>query len=115
MAGLFLEIFKPLILLKASSLNNNLERTSEPRINRKGEKGSPYLRLLLGENKPKGLPLIRMEKEEEEMHKLIQVIQEEWNPSCFITERIKTHSILSKAFSMSKLRNMKPHSFFCFE
>ena len=114
MAGLFVEIFKPLILPRASSLNSNLERTSEPRINRKGDRGSPCLRPLLEENKPKGLPLIRMEKEEEEMHNLIQVIQEERKPNCFITERINSYFILSKSFFMSKLRNMKPPSFFCF-
>jgi hypothetical protein len=71
MAGLFLEIFKPLMLPRASSLNSNLERTSKPRINKKGERGSLYLRPLLGENIPKGLPLRRMEKEGEEMHNLI--------------------------------------------
>ena len=111
MAGLFLGIFKPLILARASSLNNNLERTSEPSINRKGERGSPCLRPLLGENKPKGLPLIRMEKEEEEIHNLFQVIQKEWKPN--LTESKNFHSILSKAFSMSKLRNMKTPALFC--
>jgi hypothetical protein len=78
MAGVFLEIFKPLIVPIASSLNNNLERTSKRKINRKLERGSPCLRPLLGENSPKGLPLIRMEKEEDEMYNLIQLIHEEW-------------------------------------
>ena len=114
MDGLFMGIFKPLILPRASFLNNNLERTSEPRINKKGDRGSPCLRPFLGDNKPKGLPLIRMEKEEEDMHNLIQVIQEEWKPNYFITKRINSHSILSKTISISKLRNMKPLPFFCF-
>jgi hypothetical protein len=71
MAGVFLEIFSLFILPRASSINNNLERTSMPRMNKKGERESPCLRPLLRENKPKGLPLIKMEKEEEEMHNLI--------------------------------------------
>jgi hypothetical protein len=94
MVGLFLDIFKPLILPRVTFLNSNLERTSELRIKRKGERGSPYLRPLLRENKLKGLPLIRMVKEEEEMHNLIQVIQEKWKPNCFITKSKNSHSIL---------------------
>jgi hypothetical protein len=57
-----------------------------------------------GGKEPKGLPLMRMEKVEEEIQTPIQLIQEEWNPSLLITERMKSHSILSKAFSVSKLR-----------
>ena len=109
MAGVFLEIFRPFILPRASSLNNNLERTSMPRINKKGKRGSPCLRPLLGENKPKWLPLIRKEKKEEEMHKLIHLIQTGWKPSFSITTKTKSHSILSKAFSMSMFRNINPH------
>jgi hypothetical protein len=71
MAGVVLEIFKPLMLPTASSLNNSLDRTSALKINKKGERGSPCLRPLLGEKNPKKLPLIRMEKEEEEIQILI--------------------------------------------
>ena len=74
MAEVVLEIFKPLMLLAASSLNKSLEKTSAPKMNKKGERGSPCLRPFLGENNLKGLPLIRMEKEEEEMQILIQLI-----------------------------------------
>jgi hypothetical protein len=115
MAGEDFEIFRPLIFPAASSLNKSLDKTSAPKMNKKGERGSPCLRPLVGEKSPKGLPLMRMEKVEEEIQTLIQLIQEEWNPSLLITERMKSHSILSKAFSMCKLRNMKPHfPFFCF-
>ena len=71
MVGVVLEIFKPLMLPAASSLNNGLDRTSLPKINKKGKKGSPCLRPLLGGKSPKGLSLIRTEKEEEEMQILI--------------------------------------------
>jgi hypothetical protein len=71
MARVFMEIFNLLMLPRASSLNSNLERTSLPKMNRKGERGSPCRRPLLRENRPKGLPLIRMEKVDEEMHNLI--------------------------------------------
>jgi hypothetical protein len=93
---------------KPFDVNSNLERTSVPKINRKGERESPCRRPLLRQNRPKGLPLIRMEKEEEKMHNLIQLIQEGWKPNFFITNKMNSHSILSKAFSMSILRNMKP-------
>jgi hypothetical protein len=75
MAGEFLEIFKPLMLPKASSLNSSLEITSEPKMKRKGERGSLCLRPLSGKNLPKGLPFRITEKEAEEMHNLIQIIQ----------------------------------------
>jgi hypothetical protein len=77
MAGVVLAINMHLRFPKASSLNNKRERTSDPMINRKGKSGSPCLRPIFGENKPKGLPLMRMEKEEDEMHNLIQLNQEE--------------------------------------
>jgi hypothetical protein len=77
MGVVFLAIDRPLRFPNASSLNSNLESTSDPMMNRKGERGSPCLRPLFGENKPKGLALMRMEKEEEEMHNLIQLIHEE--------------------------------------
>jgi hypothetical protein len=62
MAREFLVIFIPLILPSLSSLCSSLESNSEPMMNRKGERGKPLER----ENKPKGLPLRRIEKEEEE-------------------------------------------------
>jgi hypothetical protein len=77
-------------------------------MKRNGERGSPYLRPLSRENLLKGLPFRKMEKEEEEMHNLIQLTQVEWKPSFSIIAKTKTHSTLSKAFSMSILRNMKP-------
>jgi hypothetical protein len=46
-----------------SYLNINLENTSEPRMKRKRERGSPCLKPLARENIPNKLPLIRMEKE----------------------------------------------------
>jgi hypothetical protein len=66
------------------------------------------------ENILKGLPLIRIEKEEEEMHVSIQLIQVAWNPNFFIIARIKDHSILSKAFFISIFRNIKPPIHFLF-
>ena len=42
-------------------------------IKRKGEKGSPCLNPLVGEINPYGLPLMRMEKEEEEMQAEIPI------------------------------------------
>jgi len=55
-----------------SSLMKILERISEPRIKRKGDRGSPCLRPREGKNLPKGAPSSRMEKEEVVMHCLIQ-------------------------------------------
>jgi hypothetical protein len=78
-------------------------------MKRKGERGSPYLSPLSGENLPKGLPFRMMEKEDEEMHSLIQLTQVGRKPSFSIIDKMKTHSILSKAFSISILRNMKPY------
>jgi hypothetical protein len=98
------------------SLNINLKNTSEPRIKRKGERGSPCLKPLFGVNKPKGLLLIKIEKEEEDMHNLIQFIQIGWKPSLSMMARRNSHSILSKAFFMSILINIKlPLPFFVFE
>jgi hypothetical protein len=77
MGGVFLAIDRPLRFQNASSLNSNQDGTSEPMINKKGERVSPCLKPLFGENKPKGLPLMRMEKEEDEMHNLIHLIQDE--------------------------------------
>jgi hypothetical protein len=59
----------------------SLEKTSKPKIKRKGDRGSPYLNPLPGEKKPKRLPFRRIEKEEEEMQILIQEIQVGLNPS----------------------------------
>jgi hypothetical protein len=76
-AGVFLEICRPLMVPALSSLNMSLENTSNPRMKRKGDRGSPCLRLLVGEMIPNGLPFNKMEKEAEEMHALIQAIQVE--------------------------------------
>ena len=43
------------------------DKTSVLKINRKGDKGSPCRSPLSGENSPKGLPLMRTEKDEEEI------------------------------------------------
>jgi hypothetical protein len=67
MAGLFLAIFRLLMLPRLSSLYSNLERTSDPRINWKGVKGSPCLKPLSTEKRPNELPLMSKEKEEEEI------------------------------------------------
>jgi hypothetical protein len=106
--GEFLAIFIPLTLPSFSYLSSSLESNSDPRIKRKGEIGSPCLKPLDGENKLKGLPFKRIEKEEDEMHDSIQCNQVALNPKCCIMARISFHSILSKAFSISILRNRKP-------
>jgi hypothetical protein len=62
---------EPLIEPFLSSLNISLEKTSAPKIKRKGKRGSPCLNPLSGEKSPKGLPFSRMEKEVEEMQILI--------------------------------------------
>jgi hypothetical protein len=107
-AGEDLAIFIPFIFPSLSSWSKSLESTSDPRIKRKGERGSPCLKPLLGENNPKGLPFKRMEKDEEEIQSSIHCSQIAWNPKFFITARIRFHSSLSKAFSISILRNMNP-------
>jgi hypothetical protein len=67
----------PLILQLCSSLYSSRERASEPRINKKRERGSPCLKPLPGENMPKELPLIRMEKEIEDMQVSIHLVHVE--------------------------------------
>ena len=104
-----LEILRPLMDLALSAWNNNLERTSKPMMKRKGKIGSPCLKPLSGEMHPKGLPFNKKEKEAEMMHNLIQFIQIGLKPSLPRIARMKFHSILSKAFSISNLRNIKPY------
>jgi hypothetical protein len=87
-------------------LNISLEKTSDPKIKRKGDKGSPCLNPLPGEIKPKGLPFRRMEKDGVKMQILIQEIQMELNPSFSKIAKRKLHPILSKAFSISIFRNI---------
>jgi hypothetical protein len=70
-----LAIFRSFKFPTTSSLNKSFERTSEPKMKRKGDRGSPYHSPLAGENMPKGLPLISIEKEEEDIQILIQFIQ----------------------------------------
>jgi hypothetical protein len=103
-----LAIRRPLMEPFLSSLNISLEKTSTPNMNKKGDRGSPCLNPLSGAKFPKGLPFKIIEKEVEEMHSLIQESQEELKPSFSMIERIKGHSILSKAFSLSILRNIYP-------
>jgi hypothetical protein len=50
-------ILSPFKLPFLSSLNMSLEKTSKPKIKRKGERGSPCLNPLLGEKKSKGTPI----------------------------------------------------------
>lgn len=52
MGGQCLAIFRPFKKPAASALNKSLEKTSEPRMKRKGESGSPYLKPLDGEKNP---------------------------------------------------------------
>jgi hypothetical protein len=92
-----------------SSMNDSLEKTSEPKIKRKGDYGSPCLNPLSEEKKPKGLPFSKMEKEAKEMQVLIREIQIGLNPNFSKIANRKFYSILSKAFSISILRNIKPH------
>ena len=67
MGGLFLAILIPCKLPNCSSLRKSLERNLEPKINRKGDKGSPCLRPRESLKNPKGEPSSKMEKEVE-MH-----------------------------------------------
>jgi hypothetical protein len=90
-------------------LNISLEKTFDPKIKRKGDKGSPYLNPLPGEIKPKRLPFRRIEKDGVEMQVRIQETQIELNPSLVKIARRKLHSILSKAFSISIFRNINPN------
>lgn len=108
MVGQFLPIFKPLRIPALSWENNNLEKTFEPRINKKGERGSPCLKLLVGENFPKGLPFSKMEKEVEEIQMQIHFILVAWKPNFSIMAKRKFHSISSKVFTISVLRDIKP-------
>lgn len=73
--GQELAILIPLKFPLASSLRSNLERAYNPKIKRKRDRGSPCLRPLAEQNFPNGLPVMRMEKEGEDMHILIQFIQ----------------------------------------
>jgi hypothetical protein len=81
-------------------------------MKRKGDKGSPCLRPLSGQKRPKvmqiRIPLIRMENDGEVMQIRIQLIHIGENPSLDIMAKIKLHSIWSKAFSISILTAMSP-------
>jgi hypothetical protein len=56
-------ILTPLILLAACSLSMSLDQTSWQRMNKWGDKGSPYLRPLEGENCLDLPPFMSTEKE----------------------------------------------------
>jgi hypothetical protein len=71
MGGHILAILMPWIRPKLSSLSISLDNISAPKINKKGESGSPCLKPLKGENLPKGAPSRRIENEEVVMHCLI--------------------------------------------
>jgi hypothetical protein len=77
-----------------SSLNISLENTSEPRMKRNGDRGSPCRRPLAREMIPNGLPFNKMEKEAEEMQALIYAIQDGQEPSFSMIASSNPHSIL---------------------
>jgi hypothetical protein len=115
MEGLRREIQIPCKDPKFSSLKMILERISEPRIKRKGERGSPCLIPREGKNLPKGTPSRRMEKEEVVIHCLIHWIHMGWKPSKDKIFNKNSHSKESKAFSMSSFKAIcPPLPFFCF-
>jgi hypothetical protein len=58
--------------------------------------------------RPKGLPLIRMEKDGKVMQIRIQLIHVEWKPNLAKMAKRKFHSIQSKAFSISILIAIRP-------
>ena len=85
----------------------SLDSTSEPSKKRKGERGSPCLRPLFGENKPTGEPSKRTEKETVEMHCSINQIHLELKPKLDKIFKMKLYSIRSKAFSISSFNAIR--------
>ena len=55
--------FNTMFMPEDSSSRMSLDRTSEPRMKRKGKRGSPCIRTRLGQNLPKGKPSNRIEWE----------------------------------------------------
>jgi hypothetical protein len=89
-------------------LNISIEKTSTPKIKRKGERGFPCLNPLPGKKKPKGLTFKKIEQEVEEIQILIQDSQRGLKPSFSKMAIRNLHFILSKAFSMSIFMNIYP-------
>jgi hypothetical protein len=61
-------------------------------------RGSPCLKPLSGENKPKALSLIAKENEEEEMQVSIQLIQVAWYPKFLIMAKLESILFCTKPF-----------------
>ena len=76
------------------------------RMKRKGERGSPCLIPLEGENVPAGDPLRRIEKKAEETNDKIHLIQTWEKPKAIKIPHRNCQLALSKAFSMSNLMTM---------
>jgi hypothetical protein len=77
-------------------------------MNKKGERGSSYLKPLEGVNLPKWAPSRRIEKEEVVIHCLIHWIQVGLKPNNSRILSKKPHSIKSKAFSISSFKAIRP-------
>ena len=102
------DIFMPFKEPSVLALWRSLDSTSAPIIYKKGERGSPWQRSLEDLKFPKGLPFIRKEKDGMDMHWLTQLIHIELKPWRQRTLSKKDHSIVSKAFSVSILRAIRP-------
>ena len=77
-----------------------LLRPSAIRMKRNGESESPYQMPLEGLNVEVGVPLRRMEKNEEEMGEYIHWIQVGWKPKAFKIPLMYCQLILSNAFDI---------------
>jgi hypothetical protein len=80
-----------------------------------GERGSPYLILLEGENGLEGTPLMSREKKSEEVKFKIQVIQFWLKPKAKSIAHMYSYLILSKALERSNLRSIPGVLVFCKE
>ena len=102
------DILMPCNEPRDSALWRSLESTSAPIIYKKGERGSPWRRPLEDLTLPKGLPFIRKENVGVDIHWLTQFIHVGLKPWRRRTLSKKDHSIVSKAFSVSILRAIRP-------
>ena len=93
----------PLILFEMTSLSISFDRTSNARRKRNGERGSSCLNHLWGLKNPKGLPLIKIEKEAVITHYITHWIHISRKPKFANTFLRKGYSILSYTFSISIL------------
>lgn len=98
---------------EVSTLLSNKENTSVPKIIRKGDKGSHCSRPRMGKKTPNKEPLRIIDYLGVVVHYLVNRIYFLLNPRQFWTKRKKSHSILSKTFSISTLIAMLSH-FSCF-